>query len=788
MNFTPAERRIAEKNVETFRPFVEKTKGRKVSDAEVIQAAQEYGMVKDIISRDKMIADEAKLYNSRKNEALILRTLQQGNISVAQFAEMINQMRIVESQKTALGRGLQKLKLSADPILQTTQAAVLKKLSGMVDEKTGEKMFTVQDLTAKYDEWVNAGRDFRDPRTVIEFYREFVKPNAREILDEYRYINMLSSPNTHLVNLASNVLQGTALRPGTRLVAGGVDWVGSALTGRQRVMYAASVAPYAKGFLNAIPEAIQGVKDVMAGRRQTLRPDLDNIPTQSKWTKFGMPVTRALEASDVFIRTLVERAEIEALTYDRKKAGKPIDMEDITAEAQQIANQVVFRGELDPSNATGQGAVLSKIDKYASQLMNMRRNNPEIGWLIPFVVTPLNILKQGFEYSPLGFTTMIKSGNKGLAFSKALIGTSVASGAAYLAFSGRTTWKAPALGSKAREEWDKNNFPEYSVLINGNWWSMSKLGPLAYPIALAAAMKHAFQDNPNALSDSDIEKIGQGLGSMADFFADQSYVQSLGDILSATQNVASGEWKAGASQLITGTGRQLIPLSALQGWVNGMIDPIVRKNVKGFDPEAWVRNLQRNIVGLSTNLEPRLDEQGQPVKKPLPVTNAFSPLKIIPQKKEAEAEYKYNRGQEQADKAIAAIIKAFRDGKPKEAAELYRTAAKRWKGDFPDIDEIETRAEDLEIKKEAREENDTPKRPGMLDAEGVPEWDAEDDADKDEISRLDPKDIPPGLMVEVNSYGSKTGKVTKTKMPARQALTELYADLGLYTKLNEMVA
>src|SRR5262249_21171776 len=138
-----------------------------------------------------------------------------------------------------------------------------------------------------------------------DFYRKFVKPSLSDQLNEFAYMNILSSPKTHIVNAFSNLLQLGGLNPLTRLSTGVVDRIGSALTGQPAKTYFQEIPQFYKGAINAVPDAYQSAMDAMKGKSFAERPDVKNLPTKAKWIDYaalglGKYVTRALEASDIF--------------------------------------------------------------------------------------------------------------------------------------------------------------------------------------------------------------------------------------------------------------------------------------------------------------------------------------------------------------------------------------------------------------------------------------------------------------------------------------------------------
>jgi hypothetical protein len=151
--------------------------------------------------------------------------------------------------------------------------------------------------------------DFNDTKQVIEFYRKFVKPSAGEWLDKLRYNSMLSSPNTHLVNTASN-WEGTGIiAPIEKTITGTLDAMRSALTGSERKYYTKEGIEYAKGYYSNIGRGAKKFISVMRGEVLSGNPDVRNIPLSTKGTKkvveriLDYP-TRLLEGMDQFFTAM----------------------------------------------------------------------------------------------------------------------------------------------------------------------------------------------------------------------------------------------------------------------------------------------------------------------------------------------------------------------------------------------------------------------------------------------------------------------------------------------------
>lgn len=615
--------------IEEIRPDLEAAKGAPITSSEVLRAAQDSAILTKATSREATLKSEAALLATRQN----LAALAEGKGISKDF---IDQLRIVSQEATRRGRELQALGIGADPLQKSTKAQLIKKLL---------------DIGVQTDDLINKAEnvDFNNLGQVTAFYRAFVKPTKTEWLDEYRYINLLSSPKTHIVNAFSNVLQATILNPATRLATGAIDFVMSGLTGAERKVYMKEVGSYTKGFLNAIPDASKSFLEALKGNIFIERPDVSKIPTGSKILRPFQVVPRMLEASDVFFRSLITEGEKQAIAARYVSQGKELTdtaLADIADEAKKQAEYYVFRTPLDATNKTGQGHVLTAIDKATSAVYQLRKV-PGVKWFVPFVQTPMNILKQGIEYSPLGLTTLPGAANKTAQVAKAMVGSVVFLGASSLALQGKVTWAAPT--SKAEQDAFYNSGRQpYSVKIGDNWVSFSKLGPLAYPIAMAAAIQWYTHENPKAVTQSSFERAANAFEGIAQFFSDQSYMQGMKSLI----DFASGESKlTGIQSAFESSVGQLIPLSSLLRWTDQIIDPIYRKPDTKFNAKDLIQSISKDIPGLSQTV-PRI--QGS-LERPNPTLNAFSPIQINPSNSRYDSQLRQIRSKQRTDARIQAI-------------------------------------------------------------------------------------------------------------------------------------
>jgi len=611
------------KGAEVVGDEIENQTGEKLSNEEVIEKAKEAEVLKKGVSREQTLAFEASLLKTRQHLA---RLSQEEKLT----KEFLETLKIVANTGTDVARTLQSFNIDALPEYANIKTKMIKDLL---------------KLGLDVDEILEAGKDvdWTDQKQVTDFYRKFIKPTKNEIINEFAYINILSSPKTHVVNTFSNLIQYAGLNPITKLYTTGVDVIASKMTGKQRESYLSEVPAFYRASINAFPKAVKALSDAMKGKAIIERPDVKHIQTKSKFVDYatfgiGKYVPRALEGMDVFFRTLIEAGEMESLAerHAQQTGGAEITAKEQLAmekEARKRAEYYVFRQKPDTKNKSGQGDLLSTIDKGTQWIQKGRLELPGLKWFVRFVQTPMNILKQGVEYSPLGIATVKGASNKSEQIAKSLIGSTIFAGSYALAMAGRTTWGLPK-NKKDREEFYASGRVPYSVLIGDKWVSYSKLGPIAYPMAMASALHYYSVESPDALSDSNMQKAYDALTGIMGFFSDQSYVQGLGDIVGAFEG---NQYKI--NRAISSVPVQLIPLSSLQRWVNSLIDPMYRDKEKGLSAEAILDNLQSAIIGASQFIDPKIDPIGREVKREDVKKNALSPVRISTSKPKEELRY-----------------------------------------------------------------------------------------------------------------------------------------------------
>lgn len=602
---------------------IEKQNAEKVkqvlSNKDIIDIAKRSGIDTKTHSIDdtaNRIAEQLNTRNALVSLENQFQTLQKSGGDPGQLEALTKQIaeisKAARTQGTDVARQLQARRIIANE-LDTPMQKVFKLLD---NAGINPDVYTKRAATV----------DFNNPQEVTNFFRKLVPPKAREWIDEIRYNSMLSSPLTHITNVTSNLLGSGFVAPIEKTITGTLDFIGSKVLGKQQTRFAGEGAAYLGGYLGNVKKAFSNFADAITDKKSITNLDYDRIPLGTTGVTKGVERTltfpsKLLEATDQFFSAMVEGGEESALKF---KGRRGVSTNNLTGAAEEAAKYRLFRQGLKSPN---QGAVLNGIDDITSKILALK--NSKVGWVktiadftLPFVQTPMNVLKQGVEYSPLGLTTIPGARNKTEQLSKALIGIGSATAAASLLGSGRITWAEPTDPNK-KAAFREAGMQPYSVKIGDKWVSFSKLPPnLSFNLALIAGLDDLRKNNQ--LSQDIVDNTLKAVAKYGSFLSDQSYFKSIGDLVS----LSKGD-KEAYSRLISNYPQQLVPFRALGGWLARLSDQYQRQiptDASFIDKQ--VQQLMLNIPGLSQQLPARLGLEGQPIESQNRLLNAFSPLKV----------------------------------------------------------------------------------------------------------------------------------------------------------------
>jgi len=199
---------------------------------------------------------------------------------------------------------------------------------------------------------------------------------------------------------------------------------------------------------------------------------------------------------DEFFKSVFRRMEYNAQAYRLASSGKYGDTETVYNALRTVNTKTVdwkdnilkapelatlpdsARVKLvdDVRNFAKQATFQADLGSFGNKLLALRAAHPWVAPVIPFVKTPINIMKDALSYTPLGIFS--KGLPNDVKIARTAIGASIAVGMSQLVGSKQITGSYPKDADK-RNAMIAAGIPEYSMRIGDTWYSYARVEPLA---------------------------------------------------------------------------------------------------------------------------------------------------------------------------------------------------------------------------------------------------------------------------------------------------------------------
>lgn len=254
------------------------------------------------------------------------------------------------------------------------------------------------------------------------------------------------------------------------------------------------------------------------------------------------------------------------------------------------------------------------VGRFTKSLINMRQETPALRWIIPFIKTPANILKEGVKRTPFGFINVARKGlsksygsgrDVAMDLSKATQGSIGAAMIAWLYGQGKITPSLPDDPS-ARDALSsgRQNRPPDSIKIGNKWVSISRLEPFATSFTVIANLIRDYE-----ASDKEIpaEKVMEAVSGVAKTLTRKTYLSGFTNLVLTLAGYSSSPAQL-PEKIISG----FVP--GVSKFATDLKDPFYRRAETLLDKMRARSPLPGNLG--SKSLPYDLDVFGQPKKKP----------------------------------------------------------------------------------------------------------------------------------------------------------------------------
>lgn len=456
---------------------------------------------------------------------------------------------------------------------------------------------------------------------VLNYIADQLPITKGELFDAYRYMNMLSSPKGHEKNIYGNFFNMFLTVPATIGTSATYDFFKNPFNPAARDYKFTQIPKYYKSVFTNMPNAFIAAKETFANgyvadKILDINKTVDRIEAlrKTKLPKGLTAVMRFLEAQDRFFSVMIANGEKVRLMQNGASE------KEATEKATKLANEYLYRETLDVGDdqrliitraLDGLGQAINKLRNYNVTTNKGKKINvgKPFGWFVPFVTTPINVAKLSLKFSPLaaaeiGIGTVLGKEYTKQQVAAATLGTMVLGIGATLALQGLTEWALPE-DKKERELFYASGKKPFSVKIGNKWVPMAYFGPFALALGIPAALKHYYSTTKQSVTDNDVQKIAKALGSTAGMIMTNTPVQSV----EAFTKIISGEDDVSTLKQLGYSAGQLIPANGLVRYVNSILDPVYRKS------PGFLEAIESGLPGLSTDLDPYLDMEGEPSKR-----------------------------------------------------------------------------------------------------------------------------------------------------------------------------
>jgi hypothetical protein len=453
-------------------------------------------------------------------------------------------------------------------------------------------------------------------------YRWLQQQSGSSLMDKARsiyYANILSGVKTHERNLVGNVAN-IATNLATHPVAAGIDALKSAVQGTPRQVRLDELPTQTFGALAGLE---RGISDFAFTMRHGVSPDaLQRSVHAGEVGRLDVPRVefaggganpfnipgRLLDASDTLFRSIARNMEFYGLAHAQAKreglSGQPF--------LERVA-------ELR-SGATPEGAAIrQQADAFATRtvfqeapgpiaqgLRVLAHKFPPLSFVLPFIKTPANIMRQGFEFSPAGALMQAarQEGRVGTqAQARVAAGTAAAATLAYLAATGRLSGDGPRNDPAQRAALMESGWRPNSVRIGDQWVSYQLFQPVSVQASVIANAFEAWTEHGGKPKDAP-DMVASTLAKSGRSFIQQTFLQGLSDMFEAFQ-----EPDRFAPQYAGRLAVSMVPLSGTVRTVQQAMDPVVRS------PKGIAETFASALPGYSEQVPPKIDRFGEVVTR-----------------------------------------------------------------------------------------------------------------------------------------------------------------------------
>lgn len=495
------------------------------------------------------------------------------------------------------------------------------------------------------------------PEGIAEFVNQASRAKTSDMVLEAWINGLLSGPQTHAVNTLSNALTALYQVP-ERMLASSIGKVMGTQHGVQQgevIGQIFGLVQGAKDGLRASWKVLKTAEPSDAFGKVEARIQRAITAESVRNTSMGAAVNRvsggALEAGgmmaravdlmgeairipgrllmteDEFFRAIGYRMELNAQAY-RKAAQEGLTGKEMANRMREIMSNPPSEIQSAAFTAAHYNKFTKELGEFGKSMQKMAASHPAARVILPFIRTPINIMKFVGERTPLAPVSKavraeIAAGGarRDLALSKIALGSVVMAAVADMASSGIISGSGP-LNRDLNQAWRRGGNQPYSIKIGDTWYAYNRLDPIGAMFGISAD----FSAISGELDSTEADDVAAAIVlAIQNNIVNKTYLQGLANAMEAVTQVSPELGAAKAQKFIATLGGTLVPTGVAQ--VERIVDPTLRDIGKDLGlVEAMIAQMQSRIPGYSESLPPRRNLWGEPIV----LSGGFGPDFISP--------------------------------------------------------------------------------------------------------------------------------------------------------------
>ncbi|MBQ8637161.1 MAG: hypothetical protein IJ423_05740 [Clostridia bacterium] len=499
----------------------------------------------------------------------------------------------------------------------------IQKMNDEFKKKIGEKYEDIElneDLMEKFLTEKDADKRDEIYDAICQDIADKIPATLLDKWNSWRYLAMLGNPRTHIRNIAGNAV----FTPAIKLK----NYIGAIIeriarvdeSKRTKSLYKSKEAvEFAKNDFSKMQRVLQG-----ENAKYAVTSDIEGKRTifKTKWLEaLRNKNFEWLEKEDMWF---LKKHYVDALA--QIITARKLDVNNLDEKTLDIARAYATREAQRATyrDANALAEALTKLQKKASHSDKkaVRAANVLIEGVMPFKKTPLNIAKQGVQYSPVGiltgvYKTVAKAKNGDMYsttdiiddFAKGLTGTAIMLLGTLLASLGIVSGGDDE--NKKKKEFDKMvGEQSFSLNIGDSSYTIDWMTPACLPLFTGVELYELTKD------DFKFADIVNALSSLTDPLLELSVFSGISGAIESAQYNDTNTLFAIGSDMTTSYLTQALPT------IGGQLSRIVDKNKREYyytDKNSNLPKGVQNFIGQVSSkipfasylFEPSIDEWGR---------------------------------------------------------------------------------------------------------------------------------------------------------------------------------